>query len=490
MNSFMSKRRQSIIGSLAKSEIVLSSLVVLLLAACGGSSATTPIPISPTVDSSAVQINMGDAPADWMLSLTIDVSSLTLTTAGGGTYELTNGSFPVEMVQKIGTMEPVQLSTVPQQTYSGASVTIASCTFRYVDPITKKHIEKTLNGPFQSSIPFSSNVSIESTPYLFNFDLDLQHSLTRDASGTFHFSPQFHHSTGALPTSSAVNGNGHGSGNGMNARYGGMYQMLGVVQSISSNGFSMTALQSANAFMFKVNESTRFQGRIQQMSQLRNGMGILVTAALQPDGSLLATRVRATMSAAGATGGGIITAVEGIPATQLTIVMQNGAGASINPDYLSKPLTVYLTSKTQYEVDADRVSLSGLPFLPVFDASAIYAGQSVLAFSEEDGSKNATCDPTCGSITASTVRLREQGLRGSTDVDVTPGTTTSFTLTLMPDCAFTSLTGATEIVVYQQAETNVEEQMAIAAGATLRVHGLLFRNGEQWVLVASTIASD
>lgn len=487
MNSFTSKRRHSTSGWLAQSAIVLSSLIVLLTA-CGGSGSTKPVAATPTADSTAVQFNMGDAPADWMLSLTIDISSLSLTTPGGATYEVNNGPIPVEMLQRLGTMEPIGLSPVPKQTYAGASVTIASCTFRYLDPDTKKQVQKTLNGPFHATIPFQNNVTIGSTPYLFNFDLDLQHSLTKDGSGAFQFSPQFHRSAEMLQTSSA-GGNSHGYGNGMNARYGGMYQMMGIVQSVSSDSFSINALQSAHAFSFKVNQATRFQGRIQQMSQLKNGMGILVTATLQSDGSLLATRVRATMSAAGATGGGIITAVDAIPATALTIVMQNGAGASINSDYLSKPLTVNLTSTTEYQIDTDRVSLTGLPIVPVFNASNIYAGQSVLAFSEESAVTNATCDPTCATITASAVRLREQGFRGTTDVAVTPGATTSFTLTLMPDCAFTTLTGATEITVYQQTETNVEEQSAIAAGATLRVHGLLFRNGEQWILVASTIAS-
>lgn len=465
--------------------LLLGTSLLLLLSACGSDSSSSPTPVPPVTSTTAAQFNMGDAPADWLLSFTMKVSSLSLTKTTGDNYTVSSDPIAVEMMQRLGTMEPIGLAGVPQQTYSGAHVSIASCTFRYIDS-TGNQVQKTLNGPFEASIPFSSSVTVGTTPFLFNFDLDLDHSLTTDGSGAFQFSPQFHHSIGLLSTDGS---NQNGMGNGMNARYGGMYQMMGVVQGASSTGFSILPLQAAQLFNFKVNQATQFQGQVQEMAKLQNGMGVLVTAQLQSDGTLLATRVRATMSATGAAGGGIITAIDGPPATQFTMVMQNGAGASINTDYLSKTLTVNLTSNTQYEIDTDRVSLTGIPFVPTFDVNSMFKGQSVYAFSEDGIVANPTCDPTCGTITASTVRLREQGFRGTTDVAITPGTSGSFTLTLMPDCAFTALTGATQILVYQQTATNVEGQTAIAAGTTLRVHGLLFQNGGQWILVASTIAS-
>ena len=181
--------------------------------------------------------------------------------------------------------------------------------------------------------------------------------------------------------------------------------------------------------------------------------------------------------------------VDAVPATQLTIVMQNGAGASINTDYLSKTLLVKLLETTTYEIDTDRVNMNGLDFTPVFDAGNIHAGQSILPLSDTAITAISSCDPACGELTATTVRLREQGFRGTATVDINPGVVTSFTLTLPADCAFTKLTGASTIKVYQQPGTNVEDNTAITAGTTLRVHGLLFFSGGQWRLVASTISS-
>ncbi len=460
-----------------KAAVWTAAVLTLGLAGCGGDGSSTPTSPAATT---AVQINMGDAPADWLLSFSMNVSSMSLKASGGQLVSVANSATPMEMIHRLGTMEPVALIAAPRGTYTEAQLTIASCTFSYIDPETKTLQQRTINGPIHASVPLGSNVNVGTTPLALNFDLDLQHSLSGDTGTAFQFTPQFHIATGALSGS---------NGNGVNARYGGMYQLMGVVSGASSNSFSMVGAQTANMFTFSVNAATQFRGRVTQMSQLGSGMGVLVTALLQSDGTYLAKQVRAMMGGAGAMGGGIITAVDAVPATQLTIVMQNGAGASINTDYLSKTLLVKLLETTTYEVDTDRVSLTGLDFDTTFNASNIHVGQSILPLSDTAITAIASCDPACGELTASTVRLREQGARGTATVDINPGVVTSFTLTLPAGCAFTTLTGATTITVYQQPGTNVEDNTTITAGTTLRVHGLLFYSGGQWRLVASTISS-
>ncbi len=457
---------------------LVSSLLVVLTACGGGSSSTTPP--TPTPSSTTVQVNLGDGPADWMLAFSMDVTNLNLMT-NSGSVPVISASTPVEMTYRLGTMEPVAMVAVPQGTYTGATITIASCKITYLDPnsTSKTPLQKTIQGPITASIPFASGVNLGTTPLAFNFDLDLENSVTMDNTGNFQLSPKFHTAVGT-----------QGAGNGRGARYGGMQQMMGVVNKVSSNSFSITPLQATNTFTFMVNAQTQFQGNVTAMNMVQTGMGVLVTAALQPDGTLLATRVRSKMNAGGIMGGGIITNVVGQPATQLSIVMQNGAGASVMTSYLSQILTVNLTPDTEYEIDSDRVTLTGLPFTPVFNASNIYAGQSVLPTSASSGiTVSGVSGTTAGTITASNVRQQEQGFRGTTDKDITPASSGSFVLTLMPGCAFTTLTGAKTILVYQQTTTNVEDSTAIPAGATLRVHGLLFNNGGQWTLIASTISS-
>ena len=456
--------------------LLVSSLLAVLTACGGGSSSYTPP--TPVPSSTTVQVNLGDGPADGMLAFSMNVSSMNLMN-NSVSVPVISATTPVEMISRLGTMEPVAMVAVRQGSYTGATITIASCNITYLDPTTKALTQKTIQGPITATIPFSSAVTLGTTPLAFNFDLDLENSVTMDNTGNFQLSPKFHTSVGA-----------QGAGNGNGARYGGMQQMMGVVNNVSSNSFSIIPLEATNTFTFMVNAQTKFQGNVTAMNMVRTGMGVLVTAALQPDGTLLATRVRSNMNAGGIMGGGIITNVVGQPATQLSIVMQNGAGASVMTSYLSQILTVNLTTATEYEIDSDRVTLTGLPFTPVFNASNIYAGQSVIPTSESTGiTVSGVSGTTAGTITASNVRLQEQGFRGTTDKVITPASSQSFVLTLLPGCAFTTLTGANTILVYQQTTTNVEDNTSIAAGATLRVHGLLFNNGGQWTLIASTIAA-
>jgi hypothetical protein len=462
---------------LASTITVLACAAILgALVACGGGG--TPAP--PPLGSTAVQVNLGDAPADWMLAFSTSITSMTLN-GSKGTVTVAPAATPLELIHRIGIMQPLAVVSAPQGTYTSASITLGSCTITYIDPATKAITQTSLSGPFPATVTFDSPLTVASTPLEFNFDLDLSRSVSGDTSGNFSFTPQFHFSMGAL-----------GAGNGA----GGMQQMIGSVSSVASGYFVMTALQAAQSFTIMTNTATQFHGVATDLSTLAPGMGVVVTANPQANGTFLATQVGARMRSGGIMGGGIITEVTGTPATQLSIVMQNGAGASLMPAYLSQSITVNIAPDTQFSVDDDRVDLSNLPFTPIFDASHIYAGQSVMPVNASgglvpgNGMGGNGITNAAGTIAASSIYLEEQGFRGVTDTALTAGTATSFTLTLTPDSAFTTLTGASTILVHQQTGTNIEANGSIAEGATVRVHGLLFQNAGQWTLVASTIAAD
>lgn len=466
----------------------LSLLSVCLIAlfgfvtACGdgGNSGTTPPPTPATT----VQVNLGDAPADWLLSFSTTITSMTLHSSNGSINVVTSAT-PVEFMQRMGTMEPFTLALANQGNYTSATIIFGNSQLTYIDPTTKTLQQKTIAGPITANVPFSSAVALGTTPLAFNFDLDLNHSLSTDNSGNFTFSPTFHFSFGAQGSGPAG-----GNGNGNGSMFGGMQHMFGVVSSVGNGYMVITSLQAMNNFTIQTNAQTQFHGLASSLSQLTTGMGVWVSATMQSDGTLLATRINAMMRSGGIMGGGIITNVTGTsPDLQLTLVMQNGAGATVNTSYLSKTLTVNLNSDTTYSIDDDRVDLTGLDFTPVFDANNIYAGQSVLPV-DDSGNIIPGDTTSAGTITASSISLQEQGFRGTTDKDLTPGTATTFTLTLDPASAFAVLTGQSTIKVYQQTGTNLQYQTAIPAGSTVRVHGLLFKDASgNWLLVASCIAS-
>jgi len=81
-------------------------------------------------------------------------------------------------------------------------------------------------------------------------------------------------------------------------------------------------------------------------------------------------------------------------------------------------------------------------------------------------------------------------LGGTTATAVASGSTTSFMLTVASDSAFSTLTGATNVTVFQQAQTTVAGTSPIASGAPIRAFWLLFLDAGQWKMVDSRIGAN
>ena len=132
---------------------------------------------------------MGDAPADWMLAFSMDINSMSLT-GGNGTVNMVSSSTPIEMMHLMGIMQPLAMISMPQGTYTGASVTIGSATVMYMDPTSKTVMQKTISGPMTGDgAAFPSPVTVGSTPIAMGFDLDLAHSVTVDNAGNMSMNP-------------------------------------------------------------------------------------------------------------------------------------------------------------------------------------------------------------------------------------------------------------------------------------------------------------
>ena len=144
--------------------------------------------------------------------------------------------------------------------------------------------------------------------------------------------------------------------------------------------------------------------------------------------------------AGGAMAAGVITGVAGNPPSQLTLVMHDGVGDGMVSSSLAGTTTVNLGSTTQFLIDADDVDLSGLPFTPRFDPTHLSKGQVIRAWSnarfEHDGHGMGGM-LSGGTVTASSIYLKHQGLRGTVSGYASNGSQASFTLT-MPCLLYTS----------------------------------------------------
>lgn len=476
-------RKTALYTSTATAAIAgLALLFTSLLTACsgGGSGSTSGSGSNPSPTAKTpVQVNMGDSPSDWMLAFSMNITSMSLT-GSNGSVSVVSSSTPMEMTHLMGTMQPLAMLSAPQGTYSGASITIGSATVMYMDPTTKAAVQATISGPMTANVSFSSPITVGSTPMAMGFDLDLANSVTGSAGGNLSMNPVFHVTSGM-------------QGSALDPSDGGIQQMMGSVSSVSGSSFSMTSMQAAQTFSFTTNSSTVFDGT--SMSGMSSGMLAIVDATMQADGSLLATKVQSMMGSGGAMGGGIVTAVTGQPATQLTMVMQNGAGTGMMASDFAAGVTIDMNGSTAYQIDEDNMDMSGLPFTPMFDTSHIYAGQSVMPISSGgmmsgSGGGMMGGGSMAGTMTASNLELEPQGLSGTVATAISSSSSTSFMLTLPSDSAFTTMTGATSVTVYQQTGTTIAGASPIASGSTVHAFGLLFFDGGKWKMVASRIGAE
>lgn len=447
---------------------------------CGGggsSSAMSGTP-NPTPIATPIQVSLGDAPADWIMAFGMTVNSITMTNSGGGTVNMVTTASPMEMMQLMGTVQPVSTMAVPQGNYSQAMVTFSAVTMGYMDPVSHTYKQKTMPGPFTATVPFSPAMTVGTSPMALSFDMKMGPSVSIDALGNVTITPVMTASMGST------------TGAGMNPWQGSMQHRIGAISSVSGSQFTMGSMMGMQQTTFMTNGNTQFAGTgFNGTGSMTTGMMVGVNAVMQSDGTYMAQRVESMgAGTSGMMGGGVVTSITGNPPTQITMVANAGQGGGMMASSIAGTLTVTLPASTPYSVDSDGVDLAGLPFTPTFDSATLTKGQRVDVVSG-GGMMGGGMMGGTGSLTASQVRLEQQGLHGVVSGYTVNGAQATFILTLPTDSAFTTLTGAASVQVYQQAGTQLHSLTAIANTNEVMARGLLFNNAGTYRLVASWIVA-
>lgn len=468
----------------------------LALVGCGGGTGASAAPGSSSGNGSGsgtgtapaatpVQVNLGDAPADWVMAFGMTVNSITLTSTTGTTVNVVPASTPMEMAQLMGTMQTVSTLAVPQGTYTQAVVSFSAVNLGYMNPVTKAYATATMPGPFTATVPFSPAATVGASPMTLDFDLNLGASLSADSTGAVSLSPVM---TAALMPVSTTGP----------TPWNGSLRMMGSVSGVTGTQFTLGSMMGLPTATFSISGSTTFAGSgLTGMGGMAAGLMVAVDATLQADGSLLAQRVESLgmIGSAGMMGGGLVTGLTGNPPTQLTLSASAGQGGGMMPTSMGGTLTVSIPSGTPYAMDTDGVDLSGLPFAPDFSGASLAKGQRVAVLSAggmmTGGGMGGGMmgSGSLGTVTASQVRLEPQALHGTVSGYAASGSQATFTLTLAADSAFAILTSATTIQVYQQAGTRMMGLQTPANGQDLAVRGLLFNDAGTYRLVAAWVTT-
>lgn len=461
--------------------LIVMLFAFLGLTACGGGNASNnqSNQPSPVVQNSTVQVNIGDSPSDRVMAFATNITSMALSNSNGTKTSVISSATPVEMRRLAGTMQPMNVLRILQGTYTGASISMASMSVTYMDPVSRTIVQKTIAGPITTNLSFSPNLTLGSTPMVLSFDMDMAKSINIDSSGNVTVTPVFR---------TVINN--PGAGNVHNPENGLMEHLVGSVASSSGSSFGMSMMQSVQPLTFTTNSSTQFVN-MGGMGMMSKGTLVMVDAMLQSDGSIQAQRVQWNMGNGGAMTDGIVGNVSGTPATQIAMVVQNGSGQGMMSSFLSNNVTVDLNSGTVYGINSDGVDMSNLPFTPMFDANHMYPGERVGCFSSggmgSGGMGGMGGGGMMGSMNASECDLVQQGFTGTVSNYSSSGNQPTFTMTVAPDCYFAMMTGMNALTVYQQPNTDLYGMTSIADGQTVQVRGLIFNNGGVFHMVASRI---
>jgi hypothetical protein len=431
---------------------IVTLALALCLAGCGGNNTVT------TAGPTNATINTSDATNDQIMKFELTVSSLTLTGSGGtaNTANLLSKSAEVEFVHQAGSFEPLSLVNIPPGTYSGASLTVSNpevVVLNNAVPPAPVKIPATLASG-SVTVTFTAPITVTgATSTVINFDLDLAGSVAL---------------SGAPPTSASVTPKFNvttATANNQDEDSGEMDDVHGSVTAIAAPNFTIQTKQST--ITFATDSSTQFKDGITALSQLKVGDIVEVDGTTKTDGSKLATKVELEEGQSGEEAEGVISAVTGSPATQVTIAHQvDSTGISTAP----VTVDVAISASTQFSVRADKLNLGGA--VPAFDATHIGKGQRV-----EADTTSSTATP----LPADKLKLREQALVGT----VSAASASGFTLTLNAGSAFAALTGQTTVAVSIVSGTNLK--VTPANGNVVRVRGLVFVNAGAYTMLAARV---
>ena len=451
------------------------ALAVLFTTACGSSMSMSHSPSPVLSGNTSVTVLVSSTANDQLSQFGVSFSGLSLTSQSGKTVSLINTPQNPEFIHVNGTAEPLVTVSVPQDVYSAATATISYSTFTCISlsPGELQTSEFGLNGTPSATVTLPSPITVTGTAMGLSLDLQVSQSATFSScnlqGATYSITPMFNLSPVAVSSQPTNVGNGKESG------------IDGQISSVSSigNGFSLVTADGATLSL-NTGGSTVYQG-IPGFSALVAGMSVDMDMAIQPDGSLLATRVAVAdkdTTTLSVLSGPLLNVAASEPA--LLTFGREGQGYLFGSIQNGVPLYFSFGSAV-FQTSGQFTNLQNLPFPASFKASNMVAGQNIYISSHALGFAGG---PTY--VPAATITLMPQTINGTVSSVSNDGSFSTYTVALaaydlIPALAVqpgqtTLLKDPGTVVVYVDSNTQMLNTMPLSAGSVLRFNGLLFND--------------
>jgi hypothetical protein len=230
------------------------------------------------------------------------------------------------------------------------------------------------------------------------------------------------------------------------------------------------------AWTVETSASTVFQG-IAAASALEVGLPVELDATIQPDGTLMASRVAVYDTSASnlsVWSGPLLT----VPSSVQPIL---ALGRQATGPIYGQQAAQLDASLAKFQVSGQFSNLASLPFAAKFTPSNMVPGQNV------DMTFHQATYPTGNNVPAvSTMTLVSQTINGQVTAIGSSGPFTTYTVWLGTNDLFASLayqigqnnarTNPRQVIVYADADTQMLNSLPLSAGSFMRFNGLVFND--------------
>jgi hypothetical protein len=461
------------------------ALATVFTTGCGFSPPT----VSTVQGFTSVTLLLSSTTNDQLSKVFIAFSSISLTSQSGKTVNLytatqNNGALAgYEFIHLNGNVEPLVTAIVPQDVYTSATVTIVYSSYMscvvYNAPSNPGGLTIFVNTPFtlvQGPVPLTVNVpapiTITGTAMGISLNMLLPQSALSACTdyGSVQSMPTFNLTPVTFspqPTNSE---------NGKETNLDGQISLVDT----ASNRFTLV-LADGQTLYVKSNDSTVYQG-VSGFSALTAGMFVDMDAAIQWDGSQLATRIAVvdadTTNLTMETGPVLLMAASE-PVLNAFVRQQQGyLSGTPFPLGLVTPFSV---TNAVYQISGQFTNLQDLPFPATFDAANIFGGQNVYITTHALTIGNY---PTY--YPASTITLMPQTINGTVFGASSSGAFQIYSVSLasydlptilatQPGQSYT-LDNPSTVEVYVDSDTQLLNKQPLAVGGLFRFNGLLFND--------------
>jgi hypothetical protein len=475
------------------------TIAAALIAGCGGS---TPLQSTTSTSTGTTSLTvLATSTANGQLSkFDLSFDAITLTSQSGKTVNLLPGYEHDEFIHLNGRAEPLFTVNVPDDTYTAATATIGPATYSCFSgnsggTVSGSTFAYGYTPDSHVTVNLPSGIRVSGASMVLSLDLQVSQSASWSSAScttfgpgdSFLITPTFNLTTRASSSQSAMNGLAgmvaavDAAGNSFTVSTDG-----GTHQEVTSTGSTVTS--NAPVWRVGTTKSTVFQG-ISGSSALLPGMPVDMDAALQADGSLLATRVAVydttdtNMVTLSESAGPLVSVLDGplwssLSAPVLLAGDTEGEGEDAATEGGWIDAAGFSFENAAFQTSGQLSNLQQLPCPAQFDAANAAAGQTISFTFNGNNISNST--------QLTTVTLTPQAINGTVTAVSSAGGFDMYTVSLaaydlFPQLAVqtyqtTVLSNPSVVVVYADSSTQSLNTMPIVVGSVLRFYGLVFND--------------